>query len=519
MLTSLTLRTKLLMPMLSVLAVLLAVAALAVFGQREAQVQLQAQRELRERTIDQAHRLRIGIDSAVSQLYQTLTWEAVGFEAKKIKAHDAKLMESLASLSATLKAQLAQQHLLDAERQPLQRMLTQLDLFTKATKDTLEMKSSSQGLGLAAMSLTGAESAAAQLGKDLLAFEQASREHEAAEAELADAGMRRAWMGTVALAALALIGGSLLAWWGYHSVRRPISELQRALGRLTDGDLSQPLVTRQRDEIGALIVSAEGLRQRLHAILGQVAQASGDVTTAATEIASGTQDLSVRTEQQAGALQRAASSMEQMSSTVNNNAQAAQQASGMASSATTVATQGQDVVTRVVDTMQEISGQSRRIAEIIGVIDGIAFQTNILALNAAVEAARAGEQGRGFAVVAAEVRSLAQRSAGAAREIKSLISTSVEQVDRGSVLVGEAGETIKRMVLEVDRVSQTIREISSATGEQSTGINEVSQSVAAIDQMTQQNAALVEQSSAAAETLRTQAEKLSSALSVFKLAA
>jgi len=517
MLNSLSLRAKLLIPMLSVLAVMLAMAALSVLGLLDAQQRMSAQREVREQTIDQARELRVGIDLAVSHLYQTLTWEAVGFDAKQIKAHDEGLFKELLALKESINAQLSRTDLRDTQRQPLQGLVRELDAFSKSVKDTVEMKSSPQGLGLAAMSLTGAEKAAAQMSKDLEVLERASRDLEVAEAAAAKANMQRNLMASLVLACLAVMAGGLLSWWGYRSVRRPISQLQSALGRLTEGDLSAELRTDQRDEIGALIRSAEGLRQRLHVIMNQVAQASGEVNVAAAEIAHGTHDLSARTEQQAGALQRAASSMEQMTGTVNQNAQAAEQVNDLAASATQVANQGQEVVNRVVETMKEISGQSRRIYEIIGVIDGIAFQTNILALNAAVEAARAGEQGRGFAVVATEVRSLAQRSASAAREIKTLISTSVEQVDRGSVLVGEAGQTIKRIVSEVERVNLTIGQISQATGEQSTGIVEVSRSVADIDQMTQQNAALVEQSSAAAEMLRTQAEQLALAMRVFKL--
>jgi methyl-accepting chemotaxis protein len=517
MFNRLSIRTKFLLPAAAVFVLLLGVAALAVHGQVRSGQQLQAQQQVRENTVELALTLKARTHALVSSLYQTLTWEAVGFEAKEIKALDSSIKKEIADLARTLGERLAQQGLVDAEKALVDAMLVEVKLFSKATDDTIDMKSSAQGLGLAAMSLSGAEAAAKKLHGHLVAYGHLSRDNAAAAMAAAQADLKKSTAVTIALAAFALLAGGFLVWQGQRSLMKPIAELQRALGTLTAGDLSQPLVTAQADEVGKLIVAAEALRLRLHDVLGQVAHASDEVTTAASEIADGTQDLSNRTEQQASALQQTASSMEQMSSTVAQNAQSARQAGDMAGSATSVAAQGSAVVGRVISTMDEISSQSRRIAEIIGVIDGIAFQTNILALNAAVEAARAGEQGRGFAVVASEVRSLAQRSATAAREIKALIATSVEQAQRGSSLVNEAGTTIDAMVREVERVTQTIKEITAATAAQTEGIGQVSQAVSHIDQMTQQNAALVEESSAAAESLRGQSVKLSAALAVFKL--
>jgi methyl-accepting chemotaxis protein len=512
-----SIRTKFLLPAATVFLLLLSVAALAVHGKARSGEQLEAQRQMLGDTVELALSLKSSTHSLVSSLYQTLTWEAVGFEAKEIKALDATIKRDIADLSRTLSARLTREGITDAEKTLLNAMVSEINLFSKATNDTMEMKSSSQGLGLAAMSLSGAEAAAKKLQGHLLAFEQLSRANAEAAMAATHVDLKNSTNVTVGLVAIALLAGGVLVWQGQRSLMKPIGELQLALGTLAAGDLSRPLVSTQADEVGKLIGAAEALRERLHEILGQVAQASQDVTTAASEIADGTQDLSSRTERQASALQQTASSMDQMSSTVAQNAQSARQASDMAGTATSVAAQGSAVVGRVISTMDEISSQSKRIAEIISTIDGIAFQTNILALNAAVEAARAGEQGRGFAVVASEVRSLAQRSAGAAREIKSLISTSVEQAQRGSSLVNEAGTTIDAMVREVERVSQTIKEITVATAEQTEGIGQVSQAVSHIDQMTQQNAALVEQSSAAAESLRGQAARLSAALTVFKL--
>jgi len=314
-----------------------------------------------------------------------------------------------------------------------------------------------------------------------------------------------------------LLLGAGLYWLVQRYVSRPLRALTGAVHAVSQGDLTQTFATRQHDEIGALVDEVEGMRQRYLQALSQVRLAVDSIGTASAEIANGNQDLSSRTEQTASNLQRTASSMDQLTGTVRQSADAARQANQLAASAAEVAARGGTVVGQVVATMDDINHSSKKIADIIGVIDGIAFQTNILALNAAVEAARAGEQGRGFAVVAGEVRSLAQRSAEAAKEIKSLIGASVERVESGSRLVKDAGSTMAEIVSSVQRVGDIIGEISAASSEQSQGIGEVNQSIGQLDQMTQQNAALVEQSAAAAESLREQAQRLTQAVSVFKL--
>ncbi|MDD0816049.1 Cache 3/Cache 2 fusion domain-containing protein [Curvibacter sp. HBC28] len=318
--------------------------------------------------------------------------------------------------------------------------------------------------------------------------------------------------------AVALVGlGGGLFWLLRQRVSRPLQELTAAVTTVAQGDLTRAFSTDRNDELGALVREVDGMRQLYLRLLLEVRTAVEGITTASVEIATGNQDLSARTEQTASSLQSTAQSMEEITSTVQQSADAARQATQMASSAAEVAARGGAVVGEVVKTMQDINHSSKKIADIIGVIDGIAFQTNILALNAAVEAARAGEQGRGFAVVAGEVRSLAGRSAQAAREIKSLIGTSVERVEAGAQLVGSAGTTMAEIVHSVQRVGDIIGEISSAAVEQSNGIGQVNGAVNQLDQMTQQNAALVEQSAAAAASLRDQATRLSEAIQAFKL--
>ena len=308
-----------------------------------------------------------------------------------------------------------------------------------------------------------------------------------------------------------------LTYLSVRSITRSLAQARDLAERIAGGDLSRDTQALNHDEVGQLVTAMGRMQQSLRGLVRQVQDAAGNISTASSEIATGNHDLSQRTEQTAANLEEAASSMEMLTSTVQQSAQASRQASDFASSAAEVAARGGAVVSQVVSTMDQITTSSRKIADITGVIDSIAFQTNILALNAAVEAARAGEQGRGFAVVASEVRSLAQRSAGAAKEIKELIGSSVERVEDGSRLVSQAGQTMTEIVGSVRRVSGIIHEITASAAEQSDNIGHISQSVTQLDQMTQQNAALVEQSTAASESLREQALQLTRAVSQFKL--
>ncbi|MDP1657680.1 MAG: methyl-accepting chemotaxis protein [Hylemonella sp.] len=302
-----------------------------------------------------------------------------------------------------------------------------------------------------------------------------------------------------------------------RSITRPLERAVSVAEAITAGDLTQQIRDDRNDEFGVLTRALSEMVSKLRSLVSEVRNGVESVSTASNEIANGNHDLSVRTEQTASNLQQTASSMEELTSTVNQSADTARQANQLATTAAQVASRGGEVVGQVVNSMQHITDSSRKIADIIGTIDGIAFQTNILALNAAVEAARAGEQGRGFAVVASEVRSLAQRSAEAAKEIKELISLSVETVESGSRQVEQAGQTMSEIVSSVQRVTDLIGEITVASGEQRDGIALVNDAVANLDQMTQQNAALVEESAAAASALRDQAQRLAEVVSVFNV--
>jgi aerotaxis receptor len=312
-------------------------------------------------------------------------------------------------------------------------------------------------------------------------------------------------------------GGLLAAWWLQAQVAAPIEQMRAQALRMASGDTSNSLHMNRVDEIGITTRAIGQLGLMFRWIIDDVNGQVMNVQTATNEIAQGNDDLSARTEQAAASVEETASSMEQMTATVKNNADTARVATELSGGASDAAVKGGQAVAAVVATMNDISNGSRRISDIIGVIDGIAFQTNILALNAAVEAARAGEQGRGFAVVAAEVRSLAQRSADAAREIKGLITASVERVSHGSTLVDRAGETMSEIVDSIQRVTNIMGEISAASTEQSAGVGQVGEAVSQMDQALQQNAALVEESAAAAESLSQQAKRLVGTVAVFKL--
>ena len=428
-------------------------------------------------------------------------------------------LKAMAQVQATAK-QLTEALPDEADRQQVAQAMAHLDKFREAFLPIAKQ--------LEAMGFDSARVAAAFMSKAQDEYDEAQKSLAVLDARIqsaADAGSERLRQtATLVMLVIAAVGVAAivvivpLTLLNMQSICRPIEAAETLATAIASGNLTtRDVDTQGRDETAHLLDALCRMQDALSGMVGQMRESSNSVETSSAEIATGNQDLSQRTEQTASNLQQAASSMEQLTGTVKQSADSARQANQLASSAASVAARGGVVVSQVVTTMDEINASSKKISDIIGVIDGIAFQTNILALNAAVEAARAGEQGRGFAVVASEVRSLAQRSAEAAKEIKSLIGASVEKVEGGARLVADAGQTMNEIVSSVQRVSDIIGEITAATAEQSDGIGAINGSVAQLDQMTQQNAALVEQSAAAAENLKEQAGRLAEVVATFKL--
>jgi methyl-accepting chemotaxis protein len=405
----------------------------------------------------------------------------------------------------------------DAEKQLYKQVIDQRKLFVSARDKISKLKAAGDVDAAATVFKDDFLPAATRypaLLADLVALQRKQIDDNAAAI---DATSAAALPLLVTLALLVLVAGAVLAWLLTTGITGPLRSAIVAARRVADGDLTGQITVDSSDEVGELLGTLHAMNDNLQHLVSQVRDGTDSIATASGQIAAGNLDLSARTEQQAGSLEETASSMEQLTSTVKQNAANAQQANTLAQTASDVALRGGAVVAQVVQTMGAINDSSRKIADIIAVIDGIAFQTNILALNAAVEAARAGEQGRGFAVVASEVRNLAQRSAAAAREIKALIDESVGSVGAGTKLVGEAGSTMDDIVTSIHRVTDIMAEISTASHEQTGGIEQVNRAIIEMDNVTQQNAALVEEAASAADSLQQQAGKLADVVGTFRL--
>ena len=451
--------------------------------------------------------------AANGMLMQSVAYAGAGLKPAVIQALDAKIGLELKA------AQQRFDHLREVftnDKEATAR-LTRLDTaykkYTKAALDTLDMKDAD--LSTAAVMMSTAETSYDETRGLLDELFKREVQDATLSGERATTSLATGNMASMTMAAMALLLGMLVTWLIARQIVQPLQAAVEIARDVADGNLSLRAVQAGRDETGQVLRALGEVAQRLNGMIADIRSGADQIDTAASEISIGNNDLATRTEQTASALQATSSSIADLTHTIKLNAETAIQASQLASDAARVAQQGGSDVAEVVKTMDAISVQAKRISEIIGTIDGIAFQTNILALNAAVEAARAGEQGRGFAVVASEVRSLAQRSGEAAKEIRGLIGASVEQVASGTSKVHAAGETMRRIVTSIEQVSTMVAEISRATAEQANAIHGVNDAVSDMDRNTQQNAALVEESAAAAESLRVQAAGLVQVISVF----
>jgi methyl-accepting chemotaxis protein len=500
---------------LSVACVVVAlIAIITASGYRSAQTQAEADALTKEMT------LRVQTATRWAGLTETNAARTLALSLSNESAVAQAFKEQIPATSAQiseLQKRLEGLDLSPADRAQMQRIAearkAMIDLRGQAAK-LKEGGSQEEAVRLVQQSYIPAVATYLGTLRDFVQMQERAAEEQLAEMAASRMLTVKLAAGAVAVLLLGIVAGAYLL---IGSIQRPLAEANAMAARIAGGDLrSDGAEATRGDEFGELLRSLASMRQALARMVQEVRQSTDSITVASAEIATGNQDLSARTEQTSSNLQETAAAMEEFTSTIQQSAGSASTASQLAGSASEVARRGGTVVTEVVSTMDDIQQSSRKIADIIGVIDGIAFQTHILALNAAVEAARAGEQGRGFAVVAGEVRSLAQRSADAAKEIKGLIGTSVERVESGSRLVHDAGATMAEIVQSVQRVVDMIGEITAASAEQSAGISQVNQAVGQLDQMTQQNAALVEQSAAAAQSLREQADHLAHVVSAFR---
>jgi methyl-accepting chemotaxis protein len=452
-----------------------------------------------------------------AKVNQSLAWEGAGFKADKIEALDKQILALLQDYESALKAAAAAPALGEKETHLLAKATTEFTKYRDSTRSALDIKSGMVANAASFMTTMEGSYANVKAALDELVVDQATQANAAvAAARSLSAANQTAIFGGFGVALLATLGLSILM---SRAIVRPLGDASRMAHAVASGDLSvRPAYASSSDATGQVVSALGAVSQGLSEIVVGIRRTAEHVNLASSEIANGNADLSARTENTAAALQQTAASIEELSATIRNSADNARQADTLARDASAVAREGGAVVGDVIATMDAINAQAKKIGEIIAVIDGIAFQTNILALNAAVEAARAGEQGRGFSVVASEVRTLAHRSADAAKEIRTLISSSVERIESGVGKVNAAGQTMTRIVTAIENVSTTVGEISSAAAQQAGGIAQISQAVTEMDRSTQQNAALVEEASAATEALRGQAQSLVQMLTRFRTA-
>ncbi len=454
------------------------------------------------------------ISEVHSNVYRLFTWVA-NLKEDKIKQITSEQDARIDAVAKQMNQFAARTDVSGEERKLAQELAKKLAKYRQDVDTAIDLSTVDVSTGISAMQ--AADSGFQAMHKDFGQFVKLEGDYGRVAYEGAKRAFTEATFALVAILALALAVSVAAALWMSRIITRPLLRAVGVAKTVAAGDLTSKVEVSSRDETGELLQALGDMNANLRKIVGEVHASAAAFGSGTKEIAAGNSDLSQRTEEQASSLEETASSMEELTSTVKQNAENARQANQLAQGASAVAVKGGQVVGEVVGTMSSINESSKKIVDIIGVIDGIAFQTNILALNAAVEAARAGEQGRGFAVVASEVRSLAQRSAAAAKEIKALIGDSVEKVGAGTKLVDEAGKTMEEIVASVKRVTDIMAEITAASAEQSAGIEQVNQAIAQMDEVTQQNAALVEEAAAAAATLEDQASHLGRAVSVFKL--
>lgn len=499
-----------------VIIFLLVVAAQSYFGNLQTNSAIAKLSQVSLPRIAAAGSLKERVVQLNGMVMQSLAYEGAGLRPDIISALDKAIVEEFKALETLLQEEK------NKVSPPVPETVAGLIATEKALKkfelsvtDTLDMKSA--GLATAASMMSVSESAYEELRSQMTSVVEKEMAHGNAAAREVSEIVSFINAGTVVLTLMALLLSVAVIWYSNRLIVQPLSRAVAIARDVADGNLKQHHIATGGDATGQVLEALDEVTKRLSGVIGNIRVGADQIDTAASEISVGNNDLAARTEQTASSLQSTSSSVNALAHNIKLNAETAVQATRLAADASKVAKQGGDDVAEVVRTMDDISIQAKRIGDIIGTIDAIAFQTNILALNAAVEAARAGDQGRGFAVVAGEVRTLAGRSAAAAKEIRVLISASIDQVESGTTKVQAAGNTMHRIVSSIEQVSTMVSEISRATAEQSEGIQDVDSAVSNMDKNTQQNAALVEQSAAAAESLRIQAERLVQAISIFSV--